>query len=108
MKAAYAVKLSDIPWGPKNLEDTFPDLSTIVSLILNNALTIAGILLLILLIFGGLTFIIGAGGNDPKKAQQGQKAITNALLGFAIVFLAYFIIQIIEVLTGLDILKSNL
>ena len=108
MQAVYAVSISDTPWGSRNLGDTFPNLSTIVSLILKNSLTIIGILLLALLIFGGLMFIIGAGGDDPKKAQQGQKTITNALLGFAIVFLAYFIIQIIEVLTGLDILKPNI
>tara|TARA_Y100000310_G_C20296301_1_gene629566 strand:+ start:192 stop:518 length:327 start_codon:yes stop_codon:yes gene_type:complete len=108
MKAALAVNLGETLWGNDNLGDTFPNLSTLVSLILNNSLTIVGVLLLALLIFGGLTFIMGAGGDDPKKVQQGQKTITNALLGFIIVFLAYFIIQIIEVLTGLEILNSNI
>jgi len=64
--------------------------------------------LLFLLIFGGFSLIIGAGNGDPKKAQQGQKAITSALIGFAIVFLSYFIIQTIEIFTGLDILNPNL
>jgi len=108
MKAALAVNLGKTPWGGRTLGNTFPRLSTFISVILNNSLTIAGILLLALLIFGGLTFIMGSGGNDPKKAQQGQKTITNAVLGFLIIFLAYFIIQIIEVLTGLEILKSDL
>ena len=108
MKPVYAVSLDQLPWGPKTLKDTFPSLSSLISLILNNALTIVGILLLLLLIFGGLTFIIGAGNDDPKKTQQGQQTITHALLGFAIVFSAYFIIRIIEILTGLDILNSNL
>ncbi len=108
MNTVLAVGISQTPWGPNNLGTTFPSLSTLVSLILNNSLVIVGILLLAFLIFGGLTFIMGAGGDDPKKTQQGQKTITNALLGFIIVFLAYFIIQIIEVLTGLEILKSDL
>ena len=108
MKAVLAVNLSQTPWGSDNLGGTFPNLSTLVSLILNNSFVVVGVLLLAFLIFGGLTFIMGSGGDDPKKAQQGQKTITNAVLGFLIVFLAYFIIQIIEVLTGLEILNSTL
>ena len=108
MKPVYAVNLSQTPWGPKSLGSTFPNLSTLISLILSNALVLAGIILLFLLIFGGLTFIMGAGASDAKKTQQGQQAVTSALVGFAIVFLSYFIIQIIEVLTGLDILNSNI
>lgn len=98
----------DTPWGLKSLGDTFPSLSTLVTLLLQNALVIAGLILLALLIFGGFTFIMGAGSNDPKKTQQATGILTNVLIGFAIVFTAYFIIQIIEVLTGLNILNSSL
>ena len=45
---------------------------------------------------------------DPKKAGQGSKAITSALIGFAIVFLSYSIIKIIGIITGFDILNSKL
>jgi len=108
MKPVFATPLQDTPWGGQNLGQTFPNLSTLISLILNNSLVIIGLLLLILLIFGGLSYILGAGSGDPKKAQQGQKAITSALIGFAIVFLSYAIIQIIEFITDLDIFNSNL
>lgn len=53
-------------------------------------------------------FIIGAGSNDPKKSAQGQTLVADALIGFAVVILAYFIVQIIEVVTGLNILHSTL
>jgi len=95
------------PWGLKSLSDTFPSLSTLITLLLQNALVIAGLLLLALLIFGGFTFIMGAGSSDPKKTQQATGILTNVLIGFAIVFTAYFIIQIIEVLTGLNILNPS-
>lgn len=52
-------------------------------------------------------FIINAGSNDSKKAAQAKAIITDALIGFAVVFLAYFIIQIIEVITGLNILNPQ-
>lgn len=108
MQAVYAVDISNIPWGPRPLGATFPTLSSLVSIILNNSLTFAGILLLVLLIFGGISLILGAGANDPKKAEQGRKTVTSALVGFLVVFLAYFIIQIIEIITGLDILNTTI
>ncbi len=99
----------DPPTGTgRNLSQTFPSFSSLVSVLVKNSLTIAGILLLILLIFGGLMFIIGAGSSDSKKSAQGKTMVTDALIGFAIVITAYFIVQIIEVMTGLKILNSGL
>ena len=80
----------------------------LISSLLKISITVAGIIFLGLLIFGGITFIMNAGNGDSKKAQQGKSAITNAAIGFAIVFFAYSIIQIIKVITGFDILNSGL
>jgi hypothetical protein len=99
----------DPPLSPtRTLSGTFPTIGSLISVILKNSITLAGIIFLVLLIFGGLTFIIGAGSDDSKKAGQGKAAITNALIGFAVVLLAYFIVQIIEVITGINILNPNL
>ncbi len=107
-----AFKLEDIKLGntDKTIFNTYGEggVSVLVSVILKNSLTLASIILLALLIFGGITFIMNAGNGDSKKAQQGKSAITNAAIGFAIVLLAYTIIQIIEKITGLNILKSTL
>lgn len=80
----------------------------LISIILKNVYMIAGILLFVLLIFGGISIILGAGQNDPKKAGQGQKAATAALVGFLVIFASYWIIQIIEVLTGIEILNPSI
>jgi len=77
----------------------------LISIILRNVYMVAGVLLLVLLIFGGISIILGAGGGDPKKAGQGQKAATAAVIGFLIIFASYWIIQIIEVITGIKILN---
>jgi hypothetical protein len=96
----------DPPTGTgRTISQTFPDIGSLVTVILRNSLTIAGVILLVLLISGGLMFIIGAGSDDSKKAAQGQALITDALIGFAVVLLAYFIVQIVEVITGLKILN---
>jgi len=86
----------------------FETVGELVSVLLPNVYILAGILFFILLIAGGLGIIIGAGGNDPQKVGQGQKAVVAALLGFLIIFSSYFIIQIIEVITGIKIFGSTL
>ncbi len=79
----------------------------LVSIILSNALVVAGIILLFLLIFGGISMIIGAGQDNPEQAAKGKQATTSAVIGFIIIFAAYWIIQIIETITGLNILKPG-
>ncbi|MFA5828508.1 MAG: hypothetical protein WC841_04090 [Candidatus Shapirobacteria bacterium] len=101
-----AVDIKDTPLGGGNtLGGSYPTFSVIVNIILKNSITIAGTVLLGLLIFGGVTYIIGAGNGDPKKAAQGQQAITSSFIGFGVVVFAYSIIQIIQVITGLEILN---
>ena len=112
MKPALAFSLDDIKLGQNDstLGGTFGSTSVLISIILKTSITVAGIIFLGLLIFGGITFIMNAGSGDSKKAGQGKAAVTNALIGFAIVLLAFTIIQIITVITGVEILNpaSNL
>lgn len=77
----------------------------LVSIILRNALFISGIVLLILLVGGGIAMIAGAGQNNPETSAKGKKAASSALIGFAIIFVSYWLIQIIEIITGLSILN---
>lgn len=92
----------------KSINQTFPDIGTVINILLKNSFTIAGIILLGLLIFGGLKFIMSAGSNDAKKAAEAKTIITNAIIGFAVVLTAYFIVQIIQVITGVQILNPTL
>lgn len=86
----------------------YTSVSPFISSLLKNSLVIAGIIFLCLLVFGGITFIASAGSGDTKKSSQAQSAITSAIIGFIIIFSAFFIIQIIQVLTGVQILNSTL
>ena len=103
------VDIGNTPLGmdDRTLSD-YTNLSQLISPLLKNILTITGIIFIALIIVGGIGMIAGAGKNDPKKAEQSKKTLTSAITGFIIVFCAYIIIQIIEVLTGVPILKSNL
>ncbi len=82
-------------------------LGDIVSNILPNIYLLAGIILFFLLIGGGLMFLTSTGQENPEGAGKGKQAITAALIGFLIIFASYWIIQIIQVLTGIDILSGG-
>jgi hypothetical protein len=62
---------------------------------------IAGIALLIFMIIGGLQMMLSHG--DPKAMQSAQAKITNALIGFVIIIIAFFIVQLIGQLLGLGL-----
>lgn len=86
----------------------FPTFGALVSVLLPNLYILAGLVFLFLLIFGGFSLIMGAGGGDPQQAERGKKAVTAAVVGFILIFISWWIIQIIETITGLEILKSTL
>jgi hypothetical protein len=44
-------------------------------------------------------------GGDPEKAKKAQERITSALIGFLIIFLAYWLTQILEVIFGISIFQ---
>lgn len=84
---------------------TFKNFGDIVNIIVRNAFMLAGVIAFILLIFGGIGIIVGAGSGDTKKLEQGKKTLTGALAGLLIVVTSVWIIQIIERVTGVPILK---
>jgi hypothetical protein len=76
------------------------NIGDIISGLVKYLFPLAGILLLLYLIFGGFQLMLSRG--DPKAAQSAQGKITNALVGFIIVFAAYWIVQILASILGLE------
>lgn len=60
----------------------------------------AGIALLIYLVLGGFQLMTAQG--DPKAIQAAQGKITNALIGFVIVIIAFLVVQLFGQLLGLQ------
>ena len=79
----------------------------LISVILKNVYMFAGILLFVMVIIGGYSVIAGAGESDAKKTGGGKKTLTTALIGFLIIFGSYWIIKIIEKITGLFIISPK-
>lgn len=76
----------------------------IISDILPYIFTITGILILISLIMGGFQLMFAAG--DPKKVQGAWGKITNAIIGFVIIFIAYWLTQLIGKVFNIQIIKD--
>ena len=82
--------------------DTFGTPASLINVIMPKIFVFAGILLFIFVVVAGMRMVLSP--DDKKNAEQGKKAITFAVTGFAVLLGAYWIVQIIEILTGVDIL----
>ncbi len=78
-------------------------LGSIVTSFLPYLLTIAGLILFGMLVAGGFTMLAGAA--DKESQEKGKQQITSAVIGFVIIFLAYWIAQILQVVFKINILS---
>lgn len=67
--------------------------ASIIGLILPYIFGAAAIALLVYLVLGGLQMMTSQG--EPKAMQGAQAKITNALLGFVIIIVAFFIVELV-------------
>ena len=67
--------------------------SYVISRLVPYIFFLAGFILLLYLIIGGYQYMTS--GGDPKATASARQIITNAIAGFIIIFLAYWIVQII-------------
>lgn len=78
------------------------DLGTLISSLFPYIFGFAGLALFMMLIWGGITLMTAAG--DPAKSKSGYGKISAGLIGFLIIFVSYFVAQIVEVVLGVKIL----
>ncbi len=90
-----------LPNYPSELKFKFADakLGTIISALLPYLFALAGLMLLLYLIWGGFSLMTSAG--DPKAVEQAKGKVTNALIGFLIIFVSFWLAQILQVIFGL-------
>jgi len=86
--------------GPLNVPGagSNPTIGGIINAAIPIVIGLAGLGLLIMIISAGYTFMTSAG--DAKKMEQGKQMLTNAILGFIIVFAAYWLVQILGIMFG--------
>lgn len=75
----------------------------IVSKLLPYLFVMAGLLLLLYLLYGGISLMLS--GGDPKAIQSAKDKITGAVIGFIIVFASFWIVELISRLLGITIIS---
>lgn len=83
----------------------YTKIDMLVNVVVRNAFMLAGIISFVLLIFGGFAFIVGAGSGDTQKTDKGKQTITGAVVGLVIIICSYWIVEILEYITGVPILR---
>lgn len=96
----------EFPWEstmPEDLQKKFPigttTLGTILTKVVPYVFSGAGIALFIYLILGAFQFL--ASGGEPKAVEGARNKITNAIIGFIIIFAAFLITKVLEEVLGL-------
>lgn len=83
----------------ETVKDTFDTPATLVNIIVQNVFVVAGVLIFIFIIFAGFKFAM----SGKSEGKEGAKEIIEAVaIGFLVMFSAYWIIQIIEIVFGLE------
>lgn len=102
MAPVYAQGTVDL--GPKNEWAALGNLTfpSIVSGAISLVMLAVALVFFFILILGGLRWITSEG--DQKNVEAARNQITNALIGLAIVFAAWAIMKLIQVIFGIDIL----
>lgn len=77
----------------------FNNLGDVITGIIPFVFAFAGMGLLIMLLLGGFSLLMSAG--DAKKLEKGKQTLTYAILGFLIIFVAYWLVQILGAIFGL-------
>ena len=82
------------------VSDVFKTPADMVNLIIPNVFLLAGILLFVYVILAGYKFISGG----SKGMEEAKGMFSGAIIGFIVMFSAFWIIQIVKLMTGANII----
>ena len=91
--------MNPLPAGIKEIEDLFRNIISVV-------VGLGFMAMLVLLIWAGIKYITS--GGEPKAIQSAHQTITWALLGVVYMAVAWIILQLVHVFTGIDVTIFNI
>lgn len=71
--------------------------------LLRSLIPLGGLAAFVVILLGGFQYITSAG--DPKQAQKASSMITGAIIGLVVAVGIWFLFQILNGITGLDLLR---
>ena len=90
--------------GPTGFSANFTDIGHILTDIIPLIFIIAGVGLLLMIISAGFTMLTSAG--DAKKMEKAQQQLTYAIVGFIIIFAAFWLVKIFGTIFGVSTINS--
>lgn len=95
------VKVTPSPSGPEIEVATLQGFECIFRNIVRILVPLAGLALFLMLIAGSFQYLTA--GGEPKAIEKARKTITNAIFGLVIFFGIWFILKLIQTITGVDV-----
>jgi hypothetical protein len=80
------------------LDPKFTNIGSVITVLLPYIFYGSGIALLVYLVFGGIQLMLSQG--EPKAMEGAKNKITGAVIGFVIIFVAYWLVLLIGKLLG--------
>lgn len=81
------------------VKDVYQTPSDLVNLIVPNMFVLGGVVVFFLFILAGYKYIT----NTTKGSTEAYEIFKNAVIGFVVMFAAYWAVQAIKIMTGADI-----
>lgn len=111
LSAAPAFAQVNITLCPEALKSTICNLNAdqfgvLVSNVVTTLLVIAVIISVIVLVYGGIKWILS--GGDKAKVESARSTIIGGIIGLVLAFLAFFIITLVAGLFGINIQNLQL
>ena len=97
-QAVFAQSLVPAKLAPIN------DPITVIQGIIRFILLIAFIIAFIMLLIGGIRWIMA--GGDEKSVEKARNTITAALIGLVVVLVAYALIRVVEIFFGVNVITG--
>ena len=84
------------------------DLGALISGLIINSIIIAGVFFFFLIVYSGFLLIsYGGQNNPPARVAQSKAMITYGAIGFLLVVSAYFILQLVSTITGVNFMNAD-
>lgn len=74
--------------------------AVLINVIVTNIFVIAGVILFLLMIYSGYLFIT----KESKGIEEARSTLTTAIIGLVVMFSAFWVVQIVQIMTGISIL----
>ena len=103
MEQIFAQSTLNIDGDTYKVESFFntpADLGTLINRAFPFVFAFAGIGLLLMIISAGFTLMTSAG--DAKKMEAGKGRLTFAIVGFLVIFTAYWVVQLLGIAFGIE------